>query len=54
MCYHVLTQTASVISISTLQQVTNLEQQDKSIKDTFRKFYDEVHRRLKEEQSGYD
>ena len=54
MCYHVLTQTASVISRSTAQRVTNLERKDKYIGDIFRKFYDEVHRRLKEEQRGYD
>ena len=43
-----------MISRSTVQQVKNLEQQDKSIKDMFRKFDDEVHQRLKEEQRGYD
>ena len=48
MCYHVLTQTASVISRSTVQQVTNLERKNKSIEDTFRKFDYEVHRHLKE------
>ena len=47
MCYHVLTQTTNVIYRSTVQRVTNMEQQDKSIEDTFRKFDDEVHRRLK-------
>ena len=54
MCYHILTQTASVISRSTLQRVKNLERQDKYTEYTFRKFDDEVHRRLKEEQRGYD
>ena len=37
MCYHVLTQTASVIFRSTVQRVTTLKRQDNSIKDTFRK-----------------
>ena len=54
MFYHVPTQTVSVIYISTVQRVTNLELKDKSIEDTFRKFDDEFHRSLKEEQRGYD
>ena len=53
-CYHILTQTTSVISRPTVQWVKNLERQNKSIEDTFRKFDDEVHWRLKEEQRGYD
>ena len=53
-CHHVLTQTVSVISRSTVQRVTNLERQYNSIEDTFRKFDDEVHRRFKAEQRGYD
>ena len=43
-----------MISRSTVQWVTNLERQDKSIEDKFRKSDDEVHRHLKEEQKGYD
>ena len=54
MCYHVLTQTTSVISRSTVQRVTNLELKDKSIEDIFCKFDDEDHQRFKEEQRGYD
>ena len=53
-CYHVLTQTVIVISRSNLHKVTNVERQYKSIEDTFRKFDDEDHWRLKEEQKGYD
>ena len=54
MCYHVPTQTASVISRSTVQQVKNLERQKKSIKNTYHKFDDKFHWHLKKEQRGYD
>ena len=37
-----------------MQRVTNLKWQDKFIEDTFRKFDDEVHRHLKEEQRVYN
>ena len=43
-----------MISRSTVQRVTNLGRKDKSIEDTFRKFDDEVNRRLKEEQRVCD
>ena len=37
-CYHILTQKGTVVSRSTVQRVTNLEQQTAKVIDTFNKF----------------
>ena len=54
MTYHILTQTGSVVSRSTVQRVTNLEQQEKDTHEAFVKFDVEIHRRLKCEYRGYE
>ena len=54
MCYHILTQTGSIISRSTFQRVTNLESEKKNIKELFIRFDAEIYRRLKEEDRGYE
>ena len=53
MCYHILMQTGSVISRSTVQRVTSLELEKKNIKEIFTRFDVEIHRRLKVEDRGY-
>ena len=54
MCYYILTQNGTVISRSTVQRVTNLELQERSVKETFVKFDAEIHRRLKADDRGYE
>jgi len=54
MCYNILTQNGTVISRSTVQRVTNLELQERSVTETFVKFDAEIHRRLKADDRGYD
>ena len=54
MCYHILTQTGSVISRSTVEQVTSLESEKKNIKELFIHFDAEIHRCLKAEDRGYE
>ena len=54
MTYHILTQMGSVVSRSTVQRVTNLEQEEKDTQETFVKFNAELHRRLKCEDRGYE
>ena len=53
MCYHILTQTGSVVSRSTVQRVTNLEQQTASVIDTFAKFDEAITKKLKSPVRGY-
>ena len=53
MCYHVLTQRGTVISRSTVQRVTNLEKTTASVKDTFIKFDELIHDKLKNVHRGY-
>jgi hypothetical protein len=47
LCYHILNQRGQVISRSTVQRVTNLELATMNVKDTFRKFDDFIHTKLK-------
>ena len=47
MCYHILTQKGTVVSRSTVQRVTNLEQNTARVKDTFDKFDTNISNRLK-------
>ena len=54
MTYHILTQKGSVVSRSTVQRVTELEQQEKNTQETFVKFDVEIHRRLKCDDRGYE
>ena len=42
MCYHVLTQIGKVISISTVQRVTNIDLYTDELKKTFVKFDTEI------------
>ena len=53
LCYYVLTQRGTVISRSTVQRVTNLEKMTSSVKETFRKFDDFIHTKLKCVNRGY-
>ena len=53
MCYHILTQTGSVVSRSTVQRVTNLEQQTARVIDTFTKFDEALTNKLKSPVRGY-
>ena len=53
MTYHILTQNGSVISRSTVQKVTTLELQGKSVKEMFVKFDVEIYRRLKADDRGH-
>ena len=52
--YNILTQTGIVVSRTTVQRVINLELQETTVKDTFIKYYVEIHRRLKTDDRGYD
>ena len=53
MCYWILNQRGAVISRSTVQRVTNLELSTSAIKDTFDKFDQVIHQKLKSENRGY-
>ena len=53
MCYHVLTQKGTVLSRSTVQRVTNLEQQTAKVIDIFSKFDEAVQQKLKSPARGY-
>ena len=54
MCYHALTQKGTVImSRSTVQRVTNLEQTAASVKDTFMKFDKMICIKMKGISRGY-
>ena len=53
MCYHILTQKGTVVSRSTVQQVTNLEQQTAQVIDTFNKFDQAVAIKLKSSARGF-
>ena len=54
MTYHILTQMGSVVSHSTVQRVTNLEQQEKDTDEAFVQFDADIHRCLKCEDRGYE
>ena len=54
MCYHILTQTGSVVLRSTVQRVINLEVEDNNIKELFIRYDSEIHRRLESEDRGYE
>ena len=54
MTYHILTQTGSVVSRSTVLGVTNLEQQEKDTHEVFVTFDAEIHRCLKFIERGYE
>eukprot|EP00957_Ditylum_brightwellii_P149605 11392259-Ditylum_brightwellii.AAC.1 len=43
MCYHILTQRGTVVSRSTVQWVTNLEQATEEVREIFIKFDAEIH-----------
>ena len=53
MCYHVLTQSGSVISRSTVQRVTNLEKQTTNVMEIFKAFDDRIRKKLKIVDKGY-
>ena len=53
MCYHILTQKGTVVSRSTVQRVTNLEQQTAKVIDTFNKFDLAISSKLKTPARGY-
>ena len=54
MTYYVLTQWAPVISLSTVQRVTNLELSTNSVKETFCAFDQTIHTRFKTDSRGYE
>ena len=54
MCYFILTQKGTVVSRSTVQRVTNLEQHTARVKDTFNKFDTAIATILKSPIRGYD
>ena len=47
LCYHILNQRGQVISRSTVQRATNLELATMNVRDTFQKFDDFIHTKLK-------
>ena len=53
MCYHILTQKGTVISHSTVQRVTNLEQQTARVIDIYNKFDTAISTKLKLPTRGY-
>ena len=53
MCYWILNQRGAVVSRSTVQRVTNLELSTSEVKDTFSKFDQVIHQKLKSEHRGY-
>ena len=53
MCYHILTQKGTVISRSTVQRVTNLEQQTARVIDIYNKFDTAISTKLKLPTRGY-
>ena len=53
MCYHVLTQKGTVISRSTVQRVTNLEQQTAKVIDIFTKVDEGIQQKFKSPDRGY-
>ena len=53
MCFHVITQNATVISRSTVQRVTELEMSTASVKDTFAKLDAIIATRCKSPERGY-
>ena len=53
MCYHILSQTGKVISISTEHWITNIELSPDEAKETFVKFDAEIHRRIKVDNCRY-
>ena len=53
MCYHILTQIGKVISLSTVNRVTNLELSTDKVKYNFVKFDKEIYQRLKVDNRRY-
>ena len=53
MCYHILTQKATVVSRSTVQRVTNLEKQTNDVINLFKEFDDAIKEKLKDYDRGY-
>jgi hypothetical protein len=53
MCYHILTQKGTIVSRSTVQRVTNLEQSTARVNDTFSKFDLAISSKLKSPIRGY-
>ena len=53
MCFHILTQRNTVVSRSTVQQVTELELSTPSVSDIFNKFDSAISNKLKSPQQGY-
>ena len=54
MCYHVLTQTGTVISRSTFQRVTNIEKMTAEVKYKFQKFDEAMQSKIKSySEDGY-
>ena len=54
MCYYIITQSGRVVSRSTVQRVTNLESQQQDVIDTFKQYDEEIHRRLKADDRGFE
>eukprot|EP00957_Ditylum_brightwellii_P031514 2389760-Ditylum_brightwellii.AAC.1 len=53
MCYQILNQRGTVVSRSTVQWMTNLEQATEEVRETFVKFDAEIYQRLKADDRGY-
>ena len=53
MCFHILPHRGIVISWSTVQQVNNLDKNIAEVNDTFNKFDDVIHTKIKCEERGY-
>ena len=53
MCYHILTQTGSVVSRSTVQRVTELEKSTADVKETFDQFNKNIVDKFKISDRGY-
>ena len=49
-----MAQSGSIISRSTVQRVTNLEKEKEEIKEIFTEYDEEIHRKLKCENRGYE
>ena len=53
MCYHILTQNATVVSRSTVQRVTNLEKQTANVINIFNEFDEAIREKFKDAKRGY-
>ena len=54
MCYHILVQSGTIISRTTVQRVTNLEKEKEKMKEIFAKYDEDIHNKLKCENRGYE